>query len=208
MKVIAAWFCLINLKLRWEAVRITAGNPGKAFDDTASAAVRRAQQYLGLVETGCADALLMEKLQAEEENTAPERPEYAILDGKAGISLGRYWFAKGVSAPMGLGDARIAGNLDHLLLAADGWIRNLSQEELRLFMDLKARVIYEDGYAFDATVVCEKDERSGLDISLLPMAQAHLLIYAQIPAHLALEENASWRIEISAGEACIKFDLE
>ena len=114
----------------------------------------------------------------------------------------------GVAAPLGMSSARTAGNSDHALLAADGWIRNLSQDELRLFMDLDARVIYEDGYAFDATVLCERDGRSGLDISMLPMARAQLVIYAEIPAYLAREANASWRIEISAGDELITFELE
>ncbi|MBE5782330.1 MAG: peptidoglycan-binding protein [Clostridiales bacterium] len=185
-----------------------SGEPGKTFGTVAIAAVRRAQKYLGLVETGCADASLMRALTETKREATEENIEYSILEDAAGIQLNRYWFAQGVSAPYGADTARTSGNGDHLLLAADGWIINLSQEELRLFMHLDARVIYEDGYAFDATVVCERDGRSGLDISLLPMAKAPLLIYAEIPAHLAGEDEASWRIEISAREDTIKFDLE
>lgn len=185
-----------------------SGEPGKTFGTTAIAATRRAQKYLGLVETGCADAALVSALGENAEEEAEEAVEYSVLQNVAGIRLDRYWFAKGVSAPYGPDAARTAGNGDHLLLAADGWILNLSLEELRLFMHLDAKVIYEDGYTFDATVVCERDGRSDLDISLLPMAKAPLLVYAEIPAHLAMEENASWRIEISAQDDAITFDLE
>ena len=185
-----------------------SGTPGKTFTDTACAAVRRAQKYLGLVETGCGDALLWERLNAKEEEKEEEVPVFSVLEGKAGIALERYWFAPGVAAPLGINSARTAGNSDHMLLAADGWIRNLSQKELRLFMDLDARVIYEDGYAFEATVLCERDGRSGLDISMLPMAQAQMVLYAEIPAYLAQETNASWRIEIAAGDELITFELE
>lgn len=185
-----------------------SGTVGRAFTESASAAARRAQKYLGLIETGCADAVL---LAALEEGVAEEKEETPVLFNLADtaeLALSRYWFAKGVSARNGQKHVRLATNSDHLFLAADGWVRNLSQEELRLFMQMDAQVIYQGKYTYDATVLCERDGGSDLDMALLPLAEARLLVYAEIPARLAQDTEAKWTLKLQIKDQSVEFELQ
>lgn len=184
-----------------------SGTPKAQFDETASDAARRAQHFYGLIETGCVDAKLLSVLAGEESVKEEEAIAAANLSDMAEITLNRYWFAGAVSAAQSA-EIRSASNADNALLVADGVIRNLSMEELRLFMQMEARVIYNDTYAYDAVMLCERDAGTSLDSAMLPLAQSRLIVYAELPAYLAQDENASWRLEITAKDQSIDYELQ
>lgn len=179
-----------------------------SFNSDVVSAVMRAQHYLGMVETGCMDAQLEQALAAGRTEAAEDSVQMQPLGEVAQIALNRYWFADGVSASAGTSSVRSVLNQDNVLLAADGWIRNVSARDLSLFTEVEAKVIYGDKYAFEADLVCECDGGTDLDMSLLPMAQARLIIYAEIPAWLAEEEGASWRVVFNADGANLEYELQ
>ena len=178
------------------------------FNSDAVNAAKRAQHYLGMVETGCMDAQLEQALAAGRTEAKQEPVQMQPLGDVAQIALERYWFADGVSASAGPESVRTVLNRDNVLLAADGMIRNVSARDLSLFTELTAQVVYGDNYAFEADLVCECDGGSDLDMSMLPMAQARLIVYAEVPAWIAEEEGASWRIVFTAADASLEYELQ
>jgi len=95
-----------------------------------------------------------------------------------------------------------------VFIAADGLIRNISGQEMRLFTQVDAKVVYNDGYEFEANVVCERDGGASLDMIMLPMAESRLIVYAEIPARLAAEQDASWRIVLTVDGESLEYELQ
>lgn len=171
-------------------------------------AVLRAQKYLGRVPTGCMDAALLAALEEGRCVERADETELLSLGQEAQIGLKRYWFADGVSASANTESLRMVANADHVFLIADGLIRNLGVEELHLFMQAEASVVYNGKYAYEAELVCECSDGTALDTRLLPMAQARLLAYAEIPAALAADETAEWSIAFALGGESLVIGLE
>jgi len=101
-----------------------------------------------------------------------------------------------------------AANADNTLAIADGMIRNLSGDELKLFTQASAKVIYNGKAAYEATVLCECDGGTRLDMAMLPMAQARLVVYAEIPGWLAQDASAAWSLEFAIGGETMEFELQ
>lgn len=178
------------------------------FSQQAADAARRAQHYLGLIETGCMDAQLQSALAQGPAMEAPVNHDLHSLASTLGVSLNRYWFARAVSASANENAMRSVANTDHLLLAADGWIRNLSAMQMHLFMQVEASVIYNGEHAFRAEMVCEGNDGASLDTLLLPLENARLILYAELPAYLAKDPSAQWTVRLTAGGTSIDFDLQ
>lgn len=178
------------------------------YDSKAVDAALRAQKYLNRVPTGCFDAALLDALAAGRQETEEDAVEMCKLGETAQIGLKRYWFADGVSAAQGGESLRSVANADNVFLAADGVIRNLSAEELHLFMQVEASVVYNGQYAFEAELVCECSDGTELDTLLLPLAQARLIVYAEIPAALAEDAQAEWTITFAENGESLEFDLQ
>lgn len=171
-------------------------------------AVLRAQKVLGRVPTGCADAALLDALGEECAEEFMAAPVMQTIGEAAELCLERYWFAGGVSASANAETLRTTANADNVLLVADGFLRNLSVQELHLFMQLEANVVYNGKYAYEAELAVETSGGTELDTRLLPMAQARLLAYAEIPAALAADENAQWSIVFELNGECLTIDFE
>lgn len=171
-------------------------------------AVLRAQQYLGRVPTGCADAALLDALA--EGRKAESKAAHAMqpVSETAEVCVDRYWFAGGVSASANAETLRTTANADNAFLIADGFLRNLSTEELHLFMQMEANVVYNGKYAYEAELAVETSGGTELDTRLLPMAQARMLAYAEIPAALAADEAAQWSIVFELGGESLTIDLK
>lgn len=185
-----------------------SGAASKSFGSSAVSATKRAQAYLGMIVTGCMDAQTEQALLAGRQAESASAAELTALGSSAEVALDRYWFAEGVSAANAFQSQQAAGNGDNLLLVADGQIRNVSAENLYFFMQMEARVVYNDVYAYEATVVCERNEGQMLDTMLVPMGQSRLIVYAEIPAQLAQDADASWRIELTSGGETIHYELQ
>jgi len=183
-----------------------SGSATSTFGTNSSAATRRAQHYLGMIETGCMDAQLEKAIR--EGITSAEKEEFALdCLGEAMVSLDRYWFATGV-APVNSSESRYTvSNGDNVFLIADGWIRNVSAQEMRLFSGIGATVVY-DSYSFEASVVCERDAGQALDMTMLPMAQSRLVVFSEVPAWLAREASGNWRIELTADTEKLVYELQ
>ena len=185
-----------------------SGTPARTFDSNAVNAVLRAQNYLGRVPTGCYDAALEQALAAPAAKEETAALEYSPLGETAEIVLERFWFADAVSASAAPESQRSVVNADNVFLAADGVIRNLSPETLHLFVQMEAQVVYNGRYTYEAELVCESSAGTALDVRLLPLAQARLIVCAEIPAQLALDEQAQWSIVFACGSETLSFDLQ
>ncbi|MBE5772772.1 MAG: peptidoglycan-binding protein [Clostridiales bacterium] len=185
-----------------------SGTATSTFGQNSSAAARRAQHYLGMIETGCMDAQLAEALAQGVSVQQPVQAELTELGGKAAVSVDRYWFANGITAANAGQCLYTVSNSDNVFIAADGLIRNISGQEMRLFTQVDAKVVYNDGYEFEANVVCERDGGASLDMIMLPMAESRLIVYAEIPARLAAEQDASWRIVLTVDGESLEYELQ
>ena len=182
------------------------GKAANTFDGKAVGAVRRAQQYLGLPVNGCMDAQLAQALHMGRKADEKAEPAMSALGDVVNVSIGRYWFAEGVSASAGMESLRTVTNADNVFLAADGWIQNLSAQQMHLFMDMEARVICNGQYTYEASVVCECSNGRALDTVLLPLGTARVIVYAEVPVQLQQAEQLA--IELTAGGQTISFDLK
>ena len=178
------------------------------MNEEAVEAVLRVQKYLNRVPTGCPDAALMDAMAEGRSVQKVENAELLSIGETAQAGLSRYWFADAVSASANAESLRMVANADNAFLIADGQMRNLGVEELHLFMQVDASVVYNGRYAYEAELVCECSDGTALDTRLLPMAQARLVAYAEVPAHLAQDEQAQWRLEITLGGETLSFDLQ
>lgn len=185
-----------------------SGAASSTFTKNAASAARRAQHYLGLIETGAVDAQLAEAIEKGPSAETVEDVQMENLGELAGISLERYWFADAVSASSSTESPRAVMNGDNVFLVLDGRIRNISPAELRMFIQMEAKVVYNDAYAYEATIVCERNDGGELDMTMLPMAESRLLVYAEIPASVAKDADASWRVELSAGSDRLEYELQ
>lgn len=185
-----------------------SGKAAANFTESASAAAARAQRYLGLIETGCMDAQLAQALAEGRKTDAAAMPELSALGETAGVALDRYWFARSVSASANAQGQYTVHNTDNVFLAADGWICNLSANQMHLFMQMQAQVVYNGTHAFSAELAVEGSEGAMLDTLLLPLAQARLIVYAEIPAYLASDPSASWSLALTADGQTLEFDLQ
>ena len=57
-------------------------------------------------------------------------------------------------------------------------------------------------YEYECTLVCETNDGMTLASSLLPMGEARLLVYAEIPECVA--DEGEWTLELTAGETTIE----
>lgn len=185
-----------------------SGSTSGTFGENSVAAARRAQHWLGMIETGCVDAQLEKALSESAAAEAETESEGMTLGGAAQIALNRWWTADGVSAVNAPDSLQSVYNADNALVIADGEIRNLSADELKLFTQLTATLTYSGGASYEATVLCERDEGSALDMTMLPMAQARLVVYAEVPGWLAAQEDAAWSLTLSLGGEEIEFELQ
>lgn len=185
-----------------------SGSASGTFTQSASDAVCRAQQYLGRIVTGCMDAGLEQALAERRSIGGAQAPEMQPLGGKAEIALERYWFADGIAAANASAASRTVYNSDNAFLIGDGKIRNVSAEEMYLFMQMSAKVVCNDTYAYEATVVCECDGGRELDTMLLPMASARMIVYAEVPADLMNDAGAEWKICFEMDGETLEYDLQ
>ena len=75
-------------------------------------------------------------------------------------------------------------------------------------MQMQASVICNGSYAYEANLVCECSEGTALDTLLLPLAQARLIVYAEVPAQLAQDSSVSWTIQLAADGETLEFELQ
>ena len=132
----------------------------------------------------------------------------AALFGDGEVGTYDYHFADGVGAANGAAASSTVYNSDNAFLIGDGTIRNISGEELYLFMQLSAKVVCNDAYAYDATIMCERNGGSELDTMLLPMASARMVVFAEVPADLMNDDAAEWKICFEANGETLEYELQ
>lgn len=197
------------------------------FDKLTRKAIMRFQQLNNLVPLGSADQLTLNLLfgatletQAAkpesqskpiaitESETAAQRGLVYSVENVAAISLERCELARQVSpsgAIDGTGAVGVA-NSDNLLFIARGTIQNLSAEELNFYFQLPATLVYDGKYTFPCTLQCEADGGLRFDAALLPMAQADLVVTAEIPESL-VEQSGDWALSFNLGSSQLTYPI-
>lgn len=180
------------------------GKPDGSFGDGTDRAVRAARRYWGMLECGVADRALLEALTSGTtiHTEPPEEQALTPLGGVCEACVSRCWFASAFVS--GKGDVRRAGNADNTLFIAEGKLLNTAGEELTLYRQVSATLRYGD-VVYPCTLVCETDGGARFDTSLLPLGEARLMIYAEIPARIA--GPGDWTLTLLAGGATMEFSV-
>ena len=205
-----------KLQERMIELGFMGGKADTAFGLTLDKAVRSAQRYMGMPETGLADAAFLNALEAEtltaavtgaDETGAEEvimngETEAApgvryVSEGAAAFRPDRAWFARSVTTlpENGAMSEKFANNGDNVLLALDGSLTNLSASDLKLYTDVTGTVSAGD-YSYALTAVCERDNGTRFDTQLMPLGEARVVLYAEVPAALMQAEMLTVRLEI------------
>ncbi len=200
-------------------------NPSGTFAESTGLAVRAAQRYYGMLETGSADAALVERLFGEDQMPwrGPESVEAEVpaetakgqveaqlgqaylMEGTGVLTLNRSWFAPSVCAvgEGGAGAARTVENRDHTLLICDGTYTSLYPKTANFYTVLQARAVYGD-YEYECFCVCQADGGTRFDTAVMPLDEVRIVFYAEIPARLAGEP---FRLRVTAGDAELAYEL-
>ena len=182
------------------------GTVDGGFGSGLADAVAAAQKFLGLMPTGSADETLVRMLSGlpmrrdiGEEVISANAVELHQMDGVGEMTIGRMWFADAVESTGG--DRRVVSDADNTLAIYEGTIKNLSAEELDFYWQMTAALKWGE-YEYECTLVCETNDGMTLASSLLPMGEARLLVYAEIPECVA--DEGEWTLELTAGETTIE----
>ena len=184
------------------------GKADGAYGEGTVRAVRAAQKWLGLMETGSADETLLSLLTSEEpvlDGTAADSMAVAAepqtVEGLCELTMERYWTADAVESAGG--DRRVVSDKDNTLLIYEGTVRNLSAKDLDFYWQLSAKAklgVYE----YPCVLVCERNDGNSLASSLIPQGEARLLIFAEIPETIA--DETGWTLEMEAGDQVFLFE--
>lgn len=178
------------------------GKADGSYGNGSIRAVRAAQRFLGLMETGCADETLIRALSGEEQvldGTAADSMkviELLIAEGLCEMTVERSWVADAVESEGG--DRRVVSDKDDTLLIWEGTVKNLSTEELDFYWQLSATAKLGE-YEYPCVLVCERSEGAKLMSALPPLGEARMLVYAEVPETVAGETG--WTLEIEAEDA-------
>lgn len=182
---------------------------GKVINDDMRAAVLRAQKRYGLLETGYADARLLDILSGAAaepvDADAAEAYAYTQTSEKARFALNRWWTASGVDTTQ-TGSLKTAADADNVLILADGVIQNRSAEALSLSWDVSATCTHEGQWSFPANVYCEKNGGESFAGTLGILARARLVVACEVPAYL-LEEGGAWTLTLNLGTESFAYEL-
>ncbi|MBQ8954174.1 MAG: hypothetical protein IJ048_08665, partial [Clostridia bacterium] len=153
---------------------------------------------------GIADRALINALTAgtTAQTEAPETDALTPLGGVCEARVSRCWFASAFASEKG--DVRSAANADDTLFIAEGRVLNTGAEELTFYRQLSAALSYGE-VTYPCTLVCETDAGARFDTSLLPLGEARLMIYAEIPARIA--GNGEWTLTLAAGGETLVYTL-
>jgi len=182
------------------------GRADGSFGDGTDRAVRAARRYWGLMECGIADRALIDCLAGTGSVYAAEaaaEPELTGLGGVCRACVSRCWFADAFLSEKG--DMRVAANADNTLFIAEGRVLNTSAEELTFYRQLSATLSLGD-IAYHCMLVCETDGGARFDTMLLPLGEARMMIYAEIPARIA--GAGDWTLTLTAGSETVTYDIE
>ncbi len=175
------------------------GKADGSYGNGSIRAVRAAQRFLGLMETGCADETLIRALSGEEQvldGTAADSMkviELLIAEGLCEMTVERSWVADAVESEGG--ERRTVSDKDDTLLIWEGTVKNLSTEELDFYWQLSATARLGE-YEYPCVLVCERNEGANLMSALPPLGEARMLIYAEIPETVAGE--TAWTLQLEA----------
>ncbi len=175
------------------------GTADNAYGERTALAVRRAQLYYGLTPTGSCDRQLIDCLTgAEPAPAAVEEETGDVLEkeGSCRVILRRAWLAQGAAPSGDPGTAACAvSNGDNLLLILEGSVKNLSGSEMNLYWQLGGEVS-RGGYAYPLLAVCESDKGTRFGSTLLPLGEARLVLYAEVP-RAVLELEGDWSLSLT-----------
>lgn len=174
-------------------------------------AIRRAQQYYGLIVTGAADARLINLLSgakpsAAEANALPEDKWSAESDSIA-FTINRWWHANSADTSVPGTLAKVPADTDNTLIIADGWVISRSASAISLSFEASAVFTYNGKYDFNAQLFCENNSGTGFTSTLGALSSSRILAYAEIPAYL-LKQQGEWTLTVAVDDATCEYALK
>ncbi len=196
-----------NVRLLQELLMKAGYMQGRAdgsFGDGTDRAVRAARRYIGMMECGIADRALIDALSGNAPAPAEVPVEAALtpIGGVCEARVNRCWFADAFTSEKG--DVRAAGNADNTLFIAEGRVLNIVGEELTFYRQLSATLRCGD-VSYPCVLVCETDAGARFDTFLLPLGEARMVVFAEIPARIA--GTGDWTLSLSAGGETIDYTI-
>ncbi len=181
------------------------GRADGSYGEGTVRAVRAAQRWLGLMETGMADEALIRALTGEapmsDEAVSAATVELHAAEGLCELTVERRWTADAVASTGG--DRRTVSDRDETLMIYEGTVKNLSTEDLDFYWQIAATLKYGE-YDYPCVLVAERNEGATLATSLPPLGEARLLIYSEIPETIADAEG--WILKIEAGDTVLTIE--
>ncbi len=190
------------------AAGFLAGPESATVTDEMRAAVRRAQAHYGFIQTGYADAALINALgtQAEREQKAVSDESYACKSEEIMFTLDRWWTANAVSTSVP-NEVKARTSKDSKLIIADGIIKSVHTEALSFSWEIKAEMTYNEKWTFPAFLYCETDAGEKLSTTLGILQKSRLICVSEIPEYL-LETKADLKLKITIGGATFEYTLK
>lgn len=174
--------------------------------------VKAAQIYFDLPATGYADAKLVSLLSEEvlspvcEEEKAEEKCEYQVVNEDVSIRIDRWWNALRADTTLGGGSVSVS-NKDNVLFVLDGSICSTAIKNLSLSWEITGELIYEDKWAFPASLYAETQAGEAFSASLGILSESRLVIVCEVPEG-ASEGDGEWELVIRTGADEYRFVLQ
>ncbi len=184
-----------------------AGSEGATVTEEMRAAVRRAQARYGMIQTGYADAALINALgtPAQAVREATSELTYECESAEIMFSLDRWWTANAVSTSVPL-EIKARASKDNSLIIADGFIKSVHTDALSLSWEVTAEITYAEKWTFPAFLYCETDAGEKLSTTLGILQKSRLICVCEVPEYL-LDAPADWKLKISAGDKSFEYEL-
>lgn len=179
--------------------------------DAMRVAVRRAQRYYGLIESGYADARLI-NLLTDDSEYALQEPESAPREWDAEAEnaryrLDRWWYADRADTSVPGTLAKNPADADNTLILADGWAQSLSGSAMSLSFEAEGVFTYEGKYDFPAQLYSENNSGASFTSTLGALASVRLIAFAEIPKYVA-EADGEWKLKLTIAGETREYELK
>ena len=176
------------------------------MSDLMISAIKNAQRYYGFIETGYADAALINALEtgvgaASEAETAVS---YSDSIGGIKLMLNRAWTAKAFDTTLP-GNPVTVSNSDNVYVIIDGTALNETTAAISLGWEFSAKLTYNGEYTFDCVVYTELDGGATLSATLGVLSEGRLIIACEVPARIA--SSGSWMLTLSTSTETSSYRL-
>ena len=187
-----------------------AGVSGTVVNAPMISAVKSAQAYFGMNETGYADAELINRLSAEEMTCAvkTEKNEKIVYDYETedlAIAIDRWWIAKKAETTVPGASVGVSDK-SNVLIVLDGSVKSNAVKNLSLAWEISGEMVLNNKWSFPVNLYNEVQNGEALSATLGMLCENRLLVTCEVP-EAALEREGGWVLKIRSGADTFEFEL-